>query len=72
MKTRELDKLKNKLPKNKYRMMLWKRLSNVSLEDIDKVLRGDSNNDDILKAAIELAEEYQIKKKMTKEKINSL
>ena len=71
MKTRELDKLKSKLPK-RYRMTLWKRLSNVSLEDIDKVLRGDSNNDRILKAAIELAEEHQNDLKSRSEKISTL
>jgi hypothetical protein len=71
MTTRDLDKLKSKLPK-KYRIELWKKLNNVSLSAIDKVLRGDYQNELILNAAIQMAEEYQANQKDLKEKINSL
>jgi hypothetical protein len=71
MTTRDLDKLKSKLPK-RYRIELWKKLSNVSLSAIDKVLRGDYQNDIILNAAIQMAEDYQASQKEIKEKISSL
>jgi hypothetical protein len=71
MTTRDLDKLKSKLPK-RYRIILWKKLNTVSISAIDKVLRGDYENDLILNAAILLAEEYQASQKELKEKINSL
>jgi hypothetical protein len=71
MTTRDLDKLKSRLPK-RYRIILWKKLNNVSISAIDKVLRGDYENDLILNAAILLAEEYQADQKELKEKINSL
>lgn len=58
MTTRELDKLKSKLPK-RYRMILWKRLNRYSLSAISSVLRGDYNNNEILSAAVQLAEEHQ-------------
>lgn len=71
MTTRDLDKLKSKLPK-KYRIELWKRLPKMSLSAIDKVLRGDYHNEEIISAAIQMAEEYQNSQKNLKEKINSL
>jgi hypothetical protein len=71
MTTRELDKLKSKLPK-RYRIELWKKLNNVSLSAIDKVLRGDYQNDIILNAAIQMAEDYKTSQKEIKGKINSL
>jgi hypothetical protein len=71
MTTRELDKLKDKLPHG-YRITIWKRLNNVSLSAIDKVMRGDYNNTIIMNAAIELAEEHQAELKAQTEKIQSL
>jgi hypothetical protein len=71
MKTKELDKLKKKLPK-RFRMILWTRLNKYSLSSIDAVLRGDRNNDEIIDAAINLAEEHQNELKSRLEKINSL
>jgi hypothetical protein len=71
MTSRDLEKLKQKLPKG-YRMMIWKKLCNVSLSAIDKVLRGDYNNEAILNTAIELAEEHQATIKNLKDKISSL
>ena len=71
MTTRELEKLKSKLPK-KFRIELWRRLNVVSLSAIDKVLRGDYHNELIINAAIQLAEEYQASQREAKEKINSL
>ena len=70
MTTRELDKLKSKMPR-KYRMELWKR-TNCSIAAIDAVLRGDYKNDIIIEAAIILAEEHQNKIRMLSEKIDSL
>lgn len=58
MNSRDLDKLKSKLPK-RYRMILWKRLNRYSLSAISSVLRGDYNNNEILSAAVQLAEEHQ-------------
>lgn len=71
MTTKELDKLKNKLPRG-YRTILWKRLDKYSISTIDSVLRGDFNNSIILDAAIQLAEEHQNELKIRSEKINSL
>lgn len=71
MKTKELDKIKKKLPRG-YRMILWKRLDKYSISTIDSVLRGDFNNEIILDTAIQLAEEYQNTIKERLEKINSL
>lgn len=71
MTTRDLDKLKSKLPA-KYRIELWKRLNNISLSAIDKVLRGDYHNEIIINEAIKMAEEYQADQKALKEKIASL
>ncbi len=71
MKTRELDKLKGKLPK-KYRDILWKRLNKYSISSINAVLRGDFDNVEIIDAAIQLAEEHQNELKARSEKINSL
>jgi hypothetical protein len=51
---------------------LWKRLNRYSLASIRAVLRGDFNNDEIIDAAIALAEEYQNELTARKEKINSL
>jgi hypothetical protein len=70
MTSRELDKLKSKLPRG-YRMELWKRTT-CSIAAIDSVLRGDYNNTAIIDAAILLAEEYQNELKSRSEKINSL
>jgi hypothetical protein len=70
MKTKELDKLKKKLPRG-YRIELWKR-TGCSLAAIDSVLRGDYNNAVIIDAAILLAEEHQNDLKSRSEKINSL
>lgn len=71
MTTRELDKLKDKLPRG-YRVTLWKRLNIYSLSTIDKVLRGDFNNKEIIDAAIQLAEEYQADLKSQSEKLSNL
>jgi hypothetical protein len=71
MKTRELDKLKSKLPK-KYRETLWQRLNKYSISSINAVLRGDFENTEIIDAAILLAEEHQNELKSRVEKINSL
>lgn len=71
MKTRELDKLKNKLPED-YEIILWRQLNNCTLKNISRVLNGDLKNDKILDAAIRLAEEHQNELKSRLEKINSL
>jgi hypothetical protein len=71
MTTRELEKLRSKLPR-RYRLELWRRLSNVSISAIDKVLIGAYENETIINAAIQLAEEYQASQKELKEKIQSL
>lgn len=71
MKTRELDKLKSKLPK-KYRDTLWQRLGKYSISSINAVLRGEYDNAEIIDAAIQLAEEHQAELKSRSEKINSL
>lgn len=71
LKTRELDKLRSKLPSH-YDDILWKRLNKYSTHTIKAVLRGNFNNDLIIAAAIQLAEEYQASQKELKEKINSL
>jgi hypothetical protein len=71
MKTRELDKLKSKLPK-KYRDILWKRLNKYSVSSINAVLRGDYDNIEIIDAAIQLAEEHQAELRGRSEKISSL
>ena len=71
MKTRELDKLKSKLPK-KYREILWQKLNKYSISSINAVLRGDYDNAEIIDAAILLAEEHQNDLKIRSEKINSL
>jgi hypothetical protein len=70
MKTRELDKLKSKLPRG-WRIELWKRTGS-SLSAIDAVMRGDYNNTIIIDAAILLAEEHQNDLKARSEKIDSL
>jgi hypothetical protein len=71
MTTRELDKLKSKLPK-RYRMILWKRLNRYSLRTIGAVLKGEFDNKEILDAAIFLAEEHQNDLRSQKDKISSL
>jgi hypothetical protein len=71
MTTRELDKLKKNLPR-KYRTILWQRIGNVSISAIDKVMRGDYNNDVIIEAAIKLARETQARSKRLKEEVKSL
>lgn len=71
MKSRELDKLREKLPR-KARLILWKRLNKYSLSAINQVLTGVYNNQEILDAAIQLAEEHQNDLKSRSEKISSL
>lgn len=71
MTTKDLDKLKSKLPK-KYRIILWRRLNKYSLSAISSVLRGDYNNNEIIDAAIQLAEEHQNELTQYSEKIKSL
>lgn len=71
MTTRELDKLRSKLPRG-WRMELWRRLGKHSVSAIHHVLRGEYHNDEILDAAIELAEEYQATLRARKEKLSSL
>jgi hypothetical protein len=71
MKTKELDKLKKKLPK-KWRLLLWTRLNKYSISTINQVLRGDFNNTEIIDAAIQLAEEHQTELKSRSEKISGL
>lgn len=70
MKSKELDKLKSKLPRG-YRLELWHR-TGCSIAAIDSVLRGDYSNTVIIDAAILLAEEYQNDLKSRSEKINQL
>jgi hypothetical protein len=70
VRTRELDKLKDKLPRG-YRIELWKR-TGCSIAAIDAVLRGNYNNTTIIDAAILLAEEHQNELKSRSEKINML
>jgi hypothetical protein len=71
MTTRELDKLKSKLPL-KYMEELTRRLSDHSISAIRAVLRGDYYNKVIIDEAIALAEEHQNELKMQKEKISQL
>jgi hypothetical protein len=67
----DLERLKEKLPP-KYLMELTRRLSNHSISAIRSVLRGDYFNNEIIDAAIELAEEHQNGIKARKEKISNL
>jgi nitrous oxidase accessory protein NosD len=71
MTTRDLDKLKKKLPKG-YSIMLWKRLNKYSVSAINRVLRGDYQNNIIIDEAIRLAEEHQAELKGRSEKISLL
>jgi hypothetical protein len=71
LKTRELEKLRSKLPPHSYEI-LWKRLNKPSIPTIKAVLRGNFNNDQIIDAAIQLAQEYQNELKERQEKISSL
>jgi DNA replication protein DnaD len=71
MTTRELEKLKKKLPP-KYLQELCRRLSKHSISAIRAVLRGDYNNFEIVDAAIALAEEHQSCLRARSEKISQL
>jgi DNA replication protein DnaD len=71
MRTKELEKLKSKLPR-KWRTELWRRLGKYSISAINQVMRGDYNNDEIIDAALGLAEEHQATLKARKEKLSSL
>lgn len=71
MTSRDLVKLKSKLPK-KYRIILYSRLNKYSLSAISSVLRGDYNNNEILDAAIQLAKEYQNELEQYSKKIELL
>ncbi len=67
----EYDKLKLKLPK-RYRLILRKRLNKYSLSAISSVLRGAYVNNEIIDAAIQLAEEYQNELQKYSKKIEQL
>jgi hypothetical protein len=67
----ECERLKSKLPK-RYRLILWKRLDKYSLSAISSVLRGDYINNEIIDAAIQLAEEYQNELQEYSKKIEQL
>ena len=71
MTTRELEKLRDKLPP-KFADELHRRLSNQTISNIRAVLRGSHNNDEIIDAAIALAEEHQNNIKARSEKIRQL
>jgi hypothetical protein len=71
LKTRELDKLRSKLPP-RYDKILIQRLSKHSISSIQKVLIGIYYNSEIIDAAIQLAEEYQNEEKIRREKISAL
>lgn len=71
MTTKDLDKLKSKLPK-RYRIILWKRLNTYSLSAISAVLRGDYSNNEIISAAVQLAEEHQNELSECAKKIENL
>lgn len=71
MTTRELEKLRKKMPSG-WNTLLWKRLNNHSFSAIYRVLNGDYNNDEIIDAALELAEEHQAHIKARKDKLDSL
>jgi hypothetical protein len=71
LKTRELDKLRSKLPP-KYDKILIQRLSKHSISAIQKVLIGVYHNSEIIDAAIQLAEEHQNELKSRSEKISLL
>jgi hypothetical protein len=75
MKTRDLEKLKSKLPK-RWTMILWQRLNIYSIKDIKNALngdfKGDSSDNIIIEAAVRLAQETEAKNRILKEKINSL
>lgn len=66
----ELIKLKEKLPKG-FRQRLAS-ITGYSVRSIDGVLAGQFLNEEILRAAIAMAEEYQSELKKLSEKINSL
>jgi hypothetical protein len=77
MKSKELDKLKSRLPNN-WRITLWKRLNDrkdgnkFSLSAIYRVMRGDYENFEIINAALELAEEVQRERDIQKQRISEL
>jgi hypothetical protein len=71
MTTRELSKLKKKLPRG-WREEMKKRLPNNSKSAIHQVMSGSYNNDKIIDCAIQLAQEYQESIKARKEKLDSL
>jgi len=68
----ELKQVRDNLPTNYLATLHEKLALKWSKSLIEKVLRGDRNNDDIIMAAIELAEETRSKKIALKERINTL
>jgi uncharacterized protein YaaW (UPF0174 family) len=68
----DLQKIKENLPSSYVNTLYEKLDGRKSRSLIEKVLRGDRNNDDIIEAAVELAHETQLKKAALKERINTL
>ncbi|MBE0663785.1 MAG: hypothetical protein IH597_15120 [Bacteroidales bacterium] len=68
----ELIKIRENLPSNHLKTLFETLKGQWSKSLIEKVLRGDRNNDEILDAAIELAHINQCKKIALQERINTL
>ena len=68
----ELLKVKENLPQNHLSILYDRMNGRWSKSFIGKVLRGERNNDDIIFAALELAEETLCKKIALKERINTI
>jgi hypothetical protein len=68
----DLKTVRENLPTN-HLNTLYERLNRKwSKSLIEKVLRGDRNNDDVIMAALDLAEETRCKKIALKERINTI
>ena len=70
MTSRDLKKLRSKLPQGASAVISSKTGLSVSM--VNMVLSGKRNNTAILEYAIELARNYQMQLKETKDKIDAL
>ena len=70
MNPSDLLNLKTKLPRGARKTLA--EITGKSVQTIDGVLAGRFENDEVVEAAITLAEEHQLRLKSLSEKINSL
>ena len=68
----ELIKIRENLPSNHLKTLFETLKGQWSKSHIEKVLRGERSNDQILEAAVELAHQNQCKKIALQERINTL